>query len=371
MAGTAPPRYRRPSSVGDAARQIFEIYARGTTAAMIAIGDATGLWRALARGPGRPSTIAARAGLSIRPVEEWLGAVAAARLVRYDERSGRFALEEPYRSALSGDSVLNVAAGARLWGSAVQRWPLVVEAFRTGRGVPAARYLPDFPVAMDELNRRRYDALLVRRYLPIVPFLVDRLVAGSRVLDVGCGLGRTSRLIAKAFPRSEVVGLDRSPKAIRSARALARQEGLTNLTFVIADAALWRAGRRFGVAFAFDALHDQADPVGVARAVYRALEPGGLFVAIEPAAWSRLGRNIGDSGAEYLYGFSTLYCLMVSLAERGAGLGAAWGWPRARELLESAGFRTVRRYPVPANRLAMMLAARRPLDVPRRPRGGR
>jgi SAM-dependent methyltransferase len=61
-------------------------------------------------------------------------------------------------------------------------------------------------------------------------------VAGvKRILDVGCGSGSMSRLIARTFPNVEVVGVDLREQYLDYARARARQEGIDNLSFERGD----------------------------------------------------------------------------------------------------------------------------------------
>jgi SAM-dependent methyltransferase len=65
------------------------------------------------------------------------------------------------------------------------------------------------------------------RHLPIA--------GAERVLDVGCGSGSMSRLIARSFPDVQVVGIDIRDQYLDYARARARAEGIHNLTFERAD----------------------------------------------------------------------------------------------------------------------------------------
>src|SRR5580692_11378547 len=61
------------------------------------------------------------------------------------------------------------------------------------------------------------------RHLPIAP--------NARVLDAGCGSGAMSRLIARSFPRTEIVAVDVRQEYLDYAAALARAEGIRNITF--------------------------------------------------------------------------------------------------------------------------------------------
>jgi ubiquinone/menaquinone biosynthesis C-methylase UbiE len=61
------------------------------------------------------------------------------------------------------------------------------------------------------------------RHLPIAP--------NARVLDAGCGSGAMSRLIARSFPRTEIVAVDVRQEYLDYAEALTRAEGIRNITF--------------------------------------------------------------------------------------------------------------------------------------------
>ncbi len=74
-----------------------------------------------------------------------------------------------------------------------------------------------------ELQARRANIKGHLRHLPVPP--------NGRVLDVGCGSGSMSRLIASSFPQAEVVGVDLREQYLDFARARALDEGIRNLTF--------------------------------------------------------------------------------------------------------------------------------------------
>ena len=107
---------------------------------------------------------------------------------------------------------------------------------------------------------------------------------------------------------------------------------------------------QFDAIFAFDAIHDQADPAGVLTRIRAALTEQGVFVMMDVKASSLLERNIGNPFAPMLYATSTLHCLTVSLAYGGAGLGTVWGEELARQMLADAGFMQLRCTTCPTTR---------------------
>jgi SAM-dependent methyltransferase len=341
------------------ARTLLDTYSHATLALMIDLGSRTGLWKVLAGAPGTSAEIARRANLKERYVREWLSAVATAGIATYEPRRGTFSLDSDRAVCLTGDSPYNLSAGSRMALIGAPHAAALARAFRRGGGLPYSAYLPDFPHTMDELNRRRYDALLVPAYLPLARGLVKRLGAGARLADVGCGSAHTTHLMARAFPRSTFVAIDVAPAPLRLARAEARAWGLTNVEHV--RGAVERVGDLgpFDAVTMFDAIHDLADPPTALRAVARSLTPNGLLFAEEPRASSRLEANLGNPGAAFLYGLSVSYCLPVSLAHGSAGYGTAWGVERARRLLHASGFGRVETHNAPANSLAVVYVTHR------------
>jgi len=60
--------------------------------------------------------------------------------------------------------------------------------------------------------------------------------APRKILDVGCGIGGSSRILAKHFPEAEVTGITLSPEQVARATALAKDAGLSNVKFQVANA---------------------------------------------------------------------------------------------------------------------------------------
>ena len=335
----APPTDKQ--RVQDFARKLFGLFTDGSLTLMVYIGYRTGLFEALATGPGTSAEIASRAGLSERYVREWLGAMATGGVVEYDPGPARFTLPAEHAACLTGETSRNLAASSQMLPMLARRVDQVVACFRTGGGVPYEAFKPDFTEAQDASWRRLYDGLLIRGFLPAVPGLPARLAEGIDVADIGCGTGHAVNVMAREYPRSRFVGFDVSAEAIGRARAEARAWALGNARFEALDVARLPAGPAFDLITSFDAIHDQRDPAAVLRRVAGALRPDGVYFMMEPRASSRLEDNVGRPFAPYLYAMSVLHCMTVSLADGGAGLGTAWGAELARRMLAEAGFARV------------------------------
>lgn len=79
------------------------------------------------------------------------------------------------------------------------------------------------------------------------------------------------------------------------------------------------------------------DPQGLIKDIRRALRPEGTYLLLAVNASSTLEHNLHPLGA-FFYAMSTLYCMTVSLAHGGAGIGICMGEELPREMCAEAGF---------------------------------
>jgi SAM-dependent methyltransferase len=349
-----------PARVEAFAGRLFELYTGGMLTFMVDIGHRTGLFAAAAAGPATSAELAARADLQERYVREWLGAMATGGILDHDPATGTFRLPAEHAACLTGRGSANLAPLSRLDTHLAKHVDAVARAFREGGGVPYAAFRPEFTDVMDALGRGVFDELLVEEYLPLVPGLGERLAAGARVADVGCGTGHAIVLLAGAYPASTFVGYDLAADAIARARSEAAAAGLANARFEVRDAVSLTVTEPLDVVFVFDAIHDQVAPAEVLERIHAALAPGGTFVMVEPRAASDVAGNLGNPLAPMLYSVSTLHCMTVSLAGGGAGLGAAWGERLARSMLAEAGFGDVVVHDAPGDPINAVFVAAKP-----------
>lgn len=340
--------------------QILGWYTGGFVTFMIDLGMRTGLFDAAAAGPATSTVLAERAGLEERYVREWLGAVTTAGILTYDAPTQTYTLPEAHAVCLTGDDERNLAPLSQISSHLAPFVGPVADAFRHGGGVPYGEYRPEFTDVMDGLSRPMFDGLLIDVIVPLVSGLQERLDAGTRAVDIGCGTGHTTNLLAQAFPSSSFVGYDLAEDAIDRAVTEADDLGLTNADFAVLDVTHLPSDPGFDVAFAFDAIHDQADPAGVLGRVFDAMAPGGVFVMFDIRASSNLEDNLDNPMAPWLYAVSTLHCMTVSLACNGAGLGTVWGEELALEMLTDAGFVDLEVHEVEGDPLDSVYVAHKP-----------
>jgi SAM-dependent methyltransferase len=336
---------------------LMQILGGGLLSLMVDIGHRTGLFAAAACGWATSDQLAARAGLTERYVREWLGAMTAAGIIEYDPGAGTYLLSPEHACMLT--SPTGVGPLAVTTTIMAKHVPQIVRAFREGGGVPYAAFGPEWTDAWDAVGRGLYDTMLVSEYLPLAPGLRDLLTTGAQVADIACGTGHALIVLARAFPASTFTGYDFDEHAIARARAEAAGAGLANVSFEVADIARLGMADRFDVVFVFDALHDQAEPDVVLARVSRALVPGGLLFMREPHGADTLAENLASPMAPILYSVSTLYCLTVSLAHGGPGIGTLLSEQQAGRMLADAGFAQPEVRPAPGNPLAVVYMTRK------------
>ena len=150
---------------------------------------------------------------------------------------------------------------------------LLTEAFRFGGGVAQTEYPDDTTEGIRRNSAPWFEHQLLQQWIPVVDGLQEKLEAGTRYADVGCGAGHALLTLAKKFPHSTFVGYDAFPDAIDQARRTAEHEGLSDrLRFELLDAA---AGipERYDAMSTVDVVHDATDPTGLLSAIKRSLSP--------------------------------------------------------------------------------------------------
>lgn len=312
------------------------------------IGDEVGLWKDLhARGPATSMELAKRTRLAERPVREWAAAMTAAGYLEYDPATRAFALPPDHAPVLAEET------GPMFFGGVHQEFvgltrPLdrIVESFRTGRGVPQSAFPESVFAGMDRFTAGWFENLLLPVWVPSIDGLEDRLKKGIRVADVGCGRGRALVKLAQAFPSSRFVGFDVYGPNIEKARAHAAAAKVDDrVTFVERDATDGLDGS-FELVTTFDVLHDAVDPSGLLGALRRSLTKDGIYLCVDINCAAKLEENKGPV-ASLFYGCSVLYCMNVSLAHGGAGLGTCGlHQGKLEELGHGAGFERIRRVPL-------------------------
>jgi SAM-dependent methyltransferase len=313
-------------------------------AGMVVIGDRLGLYKALAAEPMTSAELAAKTGTDERYVREWLASQAAGGYITYDDKTDKFSLSEEQAFTLAKeDSPAYLPGAFQLALGALNAVPRIADSFRSGAGMGWHEHDDGVFHGCEKFFRPGYAANLVSSWIPALDDVGKKLQAGARVADVGCGLGASTILMAKAFPNSQFFGFDYHDKSIHEARESAKRQGVDDrVKFEVAKAKDF-PGKDYDFVAVFDCLHDMGDPVGAAQHVHQSLRSDGSWMIVEPYANDRLSDNLTPVGRVY-YSFSTLLCTPCSRSQEvGLCLGAQSGEARIRDVVASAGFTRFRR----------------------------
>jgi SAM-dependent methyltransferase len=333
-----------PDALNQLLGQMVNDLGAAVNGALIVLGDGLGIYAALADiGPATSKELAEKTCLHERQLREWLSAQAASGYVAYDAVNETFWLTAEQAAVFADPkSPAAMTGGFYSVSSVYHDEPLIAESFRTGRGLPWGKHHNCLFCGTERFFRPGYEANINEKWIPALDGIQEKLSAGTRVADVGCGHGISTLIMAKAFPKSEFHGFDVHSASIDAANHHAQEEQITNVDFSVVSAKEF-PGRDYGFVTVFDALHDMGDPVGAASHVRQSLHPDGTLMIVEPMAGDSFAENMNPVGRVY-YGFSTMICTPASLSQEvGLALGAQAGERRLREVFAKAGYTRFRR----------------------------
>jgi ubiquinone/menaquinone biosynthesis C-methylase UbiE len=311
----------------------------------VRLGFRLGLFEALSASAATADELAARAGgLAPRYVREWALAQAANGFIAYDAASERFSLSpEQAMVFVAKDSPVYLEGGFDIVAAMIEGEAKVERAFRTGEGVRWGDTAVCLFCATGAFFRPGYVNNIVQSWLPALDGVAPKLKAGAKVADVGCGVGFSTLVMAKAFPESRFIGFDFHAPSIDEARKHAESHGLSDRVRFEVDTAKQIDEDGFDLVTCFDCLHDMGDPQGCASRMRRMLKEDGTWMIVEPLAADAPEDNFNPVGRLY-YNASTMICVPTSLdQERGAALGAQAGEKKLAEVIRAGGFSRVRR----------------------------
>jgi 2-polyprenyl-3-methyl-5-hydroxy-6-metoxy-1,4-benzoquinol methylase len=332
--------------------RIFMAGLEGLELLNIEIGLRLRLYERLAdAGPLTSAELAAAAGIAERYAREWLeqqavsGVVDVAREI--EDASGRaYALDDDVATVLlDADNPANTTALTAFLAECGRMVPAVVDAFRTGNGVPYADYaIHDLQAAF---TRPVFVHQLVQEWLPALPDVHARLLAGEplRIVEIGCGEGVAAITIAQAFPEVTAFGFDLDDASVASARKQAAEAGVSNRVRF----GLWDATRGaseapepgpFDLVLAIEMLHDVPDPVAILSTMRDLRAADGAILVVDERAAETFSAP-GDEMERLFYAASVLHCLPVGMVEPdSAGTGTVIRPSVVKDYAQRAGLST-------------------------------
>ncbi len=294
---------------------------------LILLGDRLGLYKAMADSKPVTSTeLASRTKTSERYVREWLNANAASGYVTYDPATKSYSLPPEQALVLATENGPAFLPGAfEIALSCFNDVDKIEDAFRTGKGVGWHEHHHALYHGVERFFRPGYLMNLTASWIPALSGVEAKLRSGAKVADIGCGLGASTILMAKAFPNSEFYGFDYHDASIAMAREVAKREGIGDrLHFEVASAKNY-PGKDYDFVAFFDCLHDMGDPKGAAAYVHSTMKPDGTWMIVEPYAEDATEANHNPIGRVF-YCASTMLCVPASISQE-VGITCRDGWP--------------------------------------------
>lgn len=312
----------------------------------IYLGEKLGYYEALRAAPGiTKDELAAATGTEARYACEWLEQQAVTGILEVDDPDAapadrRYTLAAgPAEVLTDRDSLNYLAPLARLVTAGGIQLPALIDAYRTGGGVSWGEYGPDMRTGQADMNRPWFLAALGSDWFPAVPDLHERLTAGGRVADIGCGEGWSSISIASAYPGTSVDGYDIDEPSIVAAQGHAKEHAVdSRVEFRSVDAATLDLDDTYDVVTAFECIHDMPDPVSVLSTMKRLVKPDGHVVVMDERVSEKFAGR-GDEIDRVMYGFSLFICLPDGMSHPGSvGTGTVMRPETLRGYAQQAGF---------------------------------
>lgn len=284
------------------------------------LGIRLGLLDALAAQPDSTAAeLSAAAGVEERYAREWLQAETIAGILvadNEDYRSSRFRLADGVREALVDEVNAGYVGGVPCATAAIgTALAALLDAYRTGAGVPMSAYGPEVVLAQSAFNRPFYVNALTQSVLPQIEDVHARLSDAAhpaKVADIGCGCGWASIELAKTYPHITVDGYDNDEPSIEQARRNAIEHGVGDrVRFHGADASTTPYGNgEYDAVFFFECVHDFGRPVEALAAARAAVKATGSVIVMDEATGER--PRVGDPIESFFATVSVTWCLPQS-----------------------------------------------------------
>lgn len=313
------------------------------------LGIRLGLYDALADGVAvTPPQLAARAAIAPRYAREWLEQQAVSGIVRVEHDSDdgearRYALPAGHREVLTdSDSAFSRVAGILPLGAVAYVLPQLLQAYRSGGGIPDRAFGPDWRHGHGGGNRALFTHLLPGWIRSNLSDIHGRLVAGGRVADVACGAGWAAIVLAHAYPNVKVDGFEIDFDLVGDATGHAAQAGVSDrVNFCQRDCSQPYAGQQYDMVCLFDTLHELPGPVEVLRACGAMCVPGGAVLVMDAFVAEKFHAPANEV-ERFQYTTSVLHCLPASLISKpSAATGTVMRPDIVRQYARDAGFSSV------------------------------
>ncbi len=327
----------RPKALLDkAARDISGAFATR----LCAIGVEFGLFTEISKsGPITSQELANITKLNERYLREWIYGTALAGYIDFEKSTRKVSLNKDQELLFADPGGRYSQYGAfQVSNSSLVPYEKLKNAFKNGGGLSFETYPDELWNGLDHTGCTRYRNFLMRDWLPKLKFIKNKLQNGISFADFGCGVGRSTVELAKAFPKSKFYGFDAYDKNIETATQYALEGGVENNTEFTHWTVAQGSPGAFDIVAAFDLIHDLPDPEEGLRVIKTSMKLGGTFLLMDIEATDD---PIDNDGPLTLFklGMSLHFCMTTAMSQGGEGMGTVGLSPKVlTELCHKVGF---------------------------------
>ena len=203
------------------------------SATLMLVGDRLGLYKELAKGP--VSSIGPRqANRDERALRARVARQSRRRQIMcsIDAASNEWSLSPEQALCLADpNGPVDMPGAYNIVEATFHALDRTLDNFKTGKGMEWGEHHPCLFHGTERFFRAGYNANLITSWLPALDGVVEKLKAGAKVADVGCGHGASTVLMAKTYPNSTFIGYDYHAASIRTATERAAAAGAANVAF--------------------------------------------------------------------------------------------------------------------------------------------
>jgi SAM-dependent methyltransferase len=340
------------AKVGEFCGRIFMGMIDTLEIANVYFGEKLGIYDALVEvGPVTAPKLAEHLGLNERYLSEWLTQQAIAGYIDAeggdDAAARRYSISPEHAIVLTDRTFSDYLGFAgKLFEAAGRVMPLLLDGFRTGKGVSYADYGPEGVEAQVAITLPGYVNSLVQTWVPSIPGLKERLENGARVAELASGGGVAAVTLAKAFPTITIDGFDLDEASVAIARKRAADAGVSDrVTFTVQDVRDQKLKGDYDVVVVFEAVHDMGDPVPTLETLKRLTKEGGLAVVVDEKVQDTFTAP-GDEIERFMAGASTIWCLPQGLADGPNAHGTLMRTPELQAYARTAGWSDLETLPI-------------------------
>lgn len=271
-------------------------YTRGFRATyLLSAGLKLGLFRRISERPGiTPDDLAADLGVHPPYVSVWCRTACALGFLEAEEE-GHLSLAPGYHQILVDNTSPWYYGGAigLLVDFEAEDLASHPAYFKSGEVYPFQAHGRAFSEQVGNATKGLH-TVLVRRALPGVPGMEERLHRGLRALDVGCGCGGFLLALAQAFPGGRYTGVDVDRRALATARKAIKGVGLSRRVSVkLAGPDGFPVRGPFDLVTLIQVLHEiqsELRPAVLAECARHIARDGWLVILDEtyPSSWAEL-----------------------------------------------------------------------------------